>query len=184
MKTRIITAWMGALGLLAAGFMGVSASAKPPEKADSEQVTKLLSEARTMAFQLRDDAAYMETFTVTNAGWQTHVNAIGQIKDHSNALALQVDKLKAARTEASPWQQTVIDRIDPLLDEMSGYTAAVIERLTNDPERINAPDYKDYLEANADYSSDLATMIANFVDYGRAKERMESLATKLEIPTR
>jgi len=43
-------------------------------------------------------------------------------------------------------------------------------------------EYRDYLEANADYASDLAAMIANFVDYGKAKQRMERLGSKLEVP--
>ena len=33
------------------------------ETQDSEQVSKLLSEAKTTAYQLREDAAAMETFT-------------------------------------------------------------------------------------------------------------------------
>jgi hypothetical protein len=40
-------------------------------------------------------------------------------------------------------------------------------------------EYKDYLEANADYATDLAAMIADFVDYGRTKQRLERLAAKL-----
>ena len=42
--------------------------------------------------------------------------------------------------------------------------------------------YKDYLEANADYAADLAAMIADFVDYGKTKQRMERLPAKLEVP--
>ena len=42
--------------------------------------------------------------------------------------------------------------------------------------------HKDYLKANADYATDLATMIGDFVDYGRVKQRLERLATKLEVP--
>jgi hypothetical protein len=42
-------------------------------------------------------------------------------------------------------------------------------------------EYKDYLQANADYSSDLAAMIADFVNYGKTKQKVERLAAKLEI---
>jgi len=38
--------------------------------------------------------------------------------------------------------------------------------------------YKDYLEANADYATDLAGMIADFVNYGNAKQRIELLSGK------
>ena len=39
-----------------------------------------------------------------------------------------------------------------------------------------------YLEANADYATDLGAMFADFVDYGRTKQRLERLAAKLEVP--
>ena len=102
---------------------------KAADNPDSEQVSALLSEAKTMAFQLKEDAATMETFTRSKASWQSHAAAIAQMKEHFNALSAQVDKLKAAKATASPWQKTAIDRIDPFLNEMSGYTEAVIEQL-------------------------------------------------------
>jgi hypothetical protein len=124
----------------------------------------------------------MESYTRTKATWETHAAAIQQVKEHINALARQVDKLKAAENTASPWQKTVIDRIDPYMGELEGYTEAVIEHLDKHPERLGTPEYKDYLEANADYSGDLAAMIGDFVDYGRTKERVQNLTDKLEIP--
>jgi hypothetical protein len=55
-----------------------------------------------------------------------------------------------------------------------------IEHINSD-QKHNLAEHKDYLEANADYASDLRAMIANFVDYGNTKERTERLADKLEI---
>jgi hypothetical protein len=107
--------------------------------------------------------------------------SINQTKNDVNALVRQVEKLKAARSEASPWQQTAIDRITPFLDELGGYTDAILEQLKG-TEGHNFTEYKDFLEANADYSADLAAMIAEFVDYGNTKARLEQLGAKLEIP--
>ncbi len=106
--------------------------------------------------------------------------AINQIKDHVNSLGKQVDRLKAARNEASPWQKAAIDRVTPYLDELGGYTEAIIDHL-NGENRRDFREYKDFLEANADYSSDLAAMIGEFVDYGNTKTRLERLGAKLEI---
>ena len=168
--------------LLLGGFAGAF-TARAADKPDSEQVSKLLSEARTMAFQLKDDAETMQTFAGMKVGWETHRDAMSRIKEHVNALAQQVDKLKAARDDASPWQKAVIDRIDPYMSELNGYSEAVIENLSKHPERLGTPEYKDYLSANADYAGDLASMIADFVDYGRTKDRLQNLADKLEVPT-
>ena len=166
-------------GVLTVGFL--SSAVRAAEPPDSEQVSKLLSEAKTLAFQLKEDASTMEGFTRMNVSLESHAAAINQIREHVNALGRQVAKLKDARASASPWQRTAIDRINPYLDELGGYTSAVIEHVSGTAK--HTPDeYKDYLEANADYSADLAAMIADFVNYGKTKQRMERLAEKIEVP--
>jgi len=179
MHMRKPIAWMGTA--LMAGFFMVPFGVKAADTPDSEQVSKLLSESKTLAFQVKEDAVTMESFTWMNVSVETHAATINQIKDHLNALGRQVAKLNDARDTASPWQKTAIDKITPLLDEMGGYTAAVIEHLKGQPKHTLA-EYKDYLETNADYARELAATIANFVDYGRTKDKLERLAGKLEVP--
>ncbi len=177
MKTRTYFALAGALS---AGLLTSVVAASAAEPPDSEQVSKLLSEAKTMAFQVKEDAVTMESFTRMNVSWESHAMAINQIKDHVNTLGRQVGKLKDARGAASPWQKAAIDRISPYLDELAGYGEAVIEHV-NGTKKHTPDEYKDYLEANADYATDLAAMIADFVDYGKAKQRVERLSAKLEV---
>jgi len=74
--------------------------------------------------------------------------AINQIKDHVNGLVKEEAKLKDAKNAASPGQKAAIDRIVPYLDELEGYTSAVIERITDQPKRLFTDEYKDFLEAN------------------------------------
>lgn len=180
MKKHRWIAAMAAPGLLLAGFLMTSSLARAAEVPDSEQVNKMLSDAKMMAFQLKEDAETMESFTRMDASWQSHAIAINQIKDRVNALAKQVTKMKAAEGQAAPWQKTAIDRMTPYIDELTGYTLAVIEHVNHEVKHTPA-EYKDYLEANADYASDLSAMIAQFVDYGRAKHRADTLGTKLEV---
>jgi len=181
MKQSKSIALVGTSTLLLAGFLAASFPVRAADVPDSEQVSKLLSEAKTMAFQVKEDAVTMESFTRMDASWESHAAAINQIKEHVNALGRQVTKLNEAKSAASPWQRTAIDRIQPFLDELGGYTSAVIDHLNGTP-RHNIAEYKDYLEANADYATDLAAMIADFVNYGNTKQRLERLTTKLEIP--
>lgn len=182
MKKHRNFAWAAPLALAAAGFLVILPTLKAGEVPDSEHVTKLLSDAKTMAFQLREDAALMESFTRVNASWESQAAAITVIKDHVNELGRQAAKLKAARVDAAPWQKTAIDRIMPFVDELGGYTSAVIEHINADPKHLNTAEYKDYLEANADYSSDLAAMIGDFINYGRTRQRFDRLTDKLELP--
>lgn len=181
MSKHMLKPWVGTLPILLAGWAGTANATVVP---DPEHVSKLLSEAKTMAFQLKDDAVAMEGFTRMNVSWESHAAAINVIKDHVNALEKQEAKLKEARGAAEPWQKTAIDRIVPYLDELEGYTSAIIERINDQPKRLFTDEYKDLLEANADYATDLAGMIADFVDYGKTRERMERLGNKLEIRRR
>lgn len=180
MKYHKSLAWVSTVTLLPAGFL-IAATTNTAAVPDSEQVLKLLSETKTMAFQLNEDAATMESYTRMNVSWESHKVAINQIMHHVNALRREVEKLNEVKATASPWQKAAIDRITPFLDELEGYTLAIIEHLKGETTHTLA-EYKDYLEANADYSSDLAAMIANFVDYGKSKERMQNLGAKLEVP--
>jgi len=180
MNKHIRTAWIGTLALSVTGLFALPVAMRAADVPDSEQVNKLLSEAKTMAFQVKEDAATMETFTRNGVSRESQAIVVSEMKDHINALGRQAAKLEEAKNEASPWQKTAINRIDPFLTEMEGYTSAVIEHI-NDPKNHTMTDYKDYLEANADYSADLAAVIGDFVDYGKTRQRFERLGAKLEV---
>jgi hypothetical protein len=181
MNRRKPIAWVGGLAVWAGLAAAPAIWAAVP---DSEHVNKLLADAKASALVVKEDTAAMEGFARMDVNWETHAVAINQIKDHLNALERAAARLDEVKDEAAPWQRTAINRMTPFLDELEGYTLAVIERITEQPKRLFTPEYKDFLAANADYAADLATMISNFVDYGRTREKVERLAAKLEIPAR
>lgn len=182
MKSRY-SVCLGAAALLLGGLFAAPQSLKAGEAQDSEQISKLLSDVKSTAFQVKEDAVTMESFTHMDVSWQSHAVAINQIKDHVNTLGKDAARLKQLRETGSPWQKTAIDRVGPYIDELGGYTSAVIEHI-NREHKHTLTEYRDYLEANADYSSDLAAMIANFVDYGKTRQRLERLGDKLEVSSR
>jgi hypothetical protein len=92
--------------------------------------------------------------------------------EHSACLATASEVLPSKKRTVLPWP----------CDELGGYTSAVIEHISGQ-QKHSADEYKDYLEANADYSADLAAMIADFVDYGKTKQRFERLTARLEVPS-
>jgi len=161
--------------------IGLSALKAAAPDDNVTHVSQLLSEAKTQAFQLNEDAGMMESFTYSELGWESHAAAITKIKDDVNAMGRTLTKLDEARTTALPWQKTPIDQITPLLKEMTLNTTAVIEHLNKNPRDLRAEAYKDYLEANADGASHLASLIGDFVDYGKTKERLENLTHRLEL---
>ena len=175
---RKTLAGIAAAGLLTAGFL--AAAPVNPNIPDNEQVTKLLVETKAIANQLKEDAVTMESFNYMKVSPESQKIAINQIRDHVNELGKQMAKLNEAKANAAPWQKTAIDRITPFLDELEGYTLAVIEHLSG-TQRHTPAEYQDYLEANADYASDLAAMVTDFVDFGRTKQRLERLQAKIEV---
>jgi hypothetical protein len=134
---------MGASVLLLGGFLAPGVRAV--SVSDSEQVSRLLVEARAQAFQLKEDALEMESFSRANVNPVSQKVTINQIKEDISILGRQVAKLQAAEVSAA------IERINPYLDG---------------DQRRNFVEYRDYLQANVDYATDLAAMIGNFVDYG------------------
>ena len=57
MNKRTLKFWMGTPAILLVGWAGAANAAVVP---DSDHVAKLLAEAKTTAFQLKDDAVAME----------------------------------------------------------------------------------------------------------------------------
>ena len=107
MNARKSIARMGMLVPLAGVFLVASSSVNAADVPDSEQVSKLLSEAKTLAFQLKEDASVMEGYTRMNVSVESHAAAINQVRDHVNALGRQVEtgSLYPAlhRLEAQGW---------------------------------------------------------------------------------
>ena len=169
------------LALLALSVPAVLTAFQNEGPADSEEVSTLLAEARTQAYQLSVDAATMESYTRSNLSWETHGAAVTQIRAHINAAGRTMAKLEDARKTASSWQGTAIDRIRPLLKEIASNTQTVIDYLNKNPKRLFVAEYKDHIEANADVAAQLSAMIADFVDYGNTKERLNRLSAKLEL---
>ena len=60
---------IASLALPLAGFLALPALAAGVQ--DNQQVTKLLSETKTMAFQLKEDAGFMESFNRMNVSWES-----------------------------------------------------------------------------------------------------------------
>jgi hypothetical protein len=182
MRTQAIV--RGTLAVVLTAFLANSPIARAVEPGANEAVSKTLAEAKNQAIQIKDDAQLMETFTWSNVDDKTQGVVVNQVREHVNTLGRQLATLKAERASAEPWQKTAIDRIAPLLSDLSSDTEMVIDQLNGTNGRLNFKDYKELLEAHADESTELATLISDFVDYGRTKERLARLTAKIELPAK
>ncbi len=168
--------------LLMVGSIALSPAAQAAAIAteNSGEVAELLTDARRAAFQLERDAMEMETFTRSpRLSWYSHTAKITRVKDHVNNVSRLFTKLDAARSTAAPWQQQAIDQIEPILKQLVTNTTAAIEHINENQGNLHDSSYKDYLVANYEASTELRELIADFVDYGEATEKVQALDQKL-----
>jgi hypothetical protein len=144
-------------------------------------VNRLLSDAKVVAFELKEDAAIIESYARSSPGWESLASTVAQVKEHIGQARLQLTKLENARAGAWPWQIVAIDRIRPLFGQLIFDIEAAVERVEDSRARTHTSDYKEYLEANADSAERLAQLVADFVDYTRTKDRLERLTNELEL---
>jgi hypothetical protein len=146
---------------------------------DSTQVSTLLSQAKLEAIRLREDSNQMNDFVRSNVAWDTHAAYSSIIADDIVAMLDKINQLDKARSSGSPWQQAAIDKIKPLMKElattMEGLAAVMLEK------PMDRTEFNEYLQANYDNAEQLAALISNFVDYGKAKHRLETTAAKLKL---
>ncbi|MDE3179463.1 MAG: hypothetical protein KGM47_07345 [Acidobacteriota bacterium] len=154
-------------------------SAWTPAFGDSAEASKLLQQARMSAAQLRRDTTSMETFTRSQLSWQSHAHQINLIKEHINNTGKVVADLHNARDGAEAWQQDAIDHITPLLQEIASNTEAIINHLNENRGHTWHPEYEGYVRSNAELANDLSKLIGDYIDYGGAKSRAQSLEQKL-----
>jgi Na+/phosphate symporter len=114
--------------------------------------------------------------------WHSHTTQLTKITEHVNELGQLNKQLSDLRVEGSPWQQTAIDQVDQSLREMADLLTNTINHLNDNSAHVHMKAYRDYVQANRELTSRIATMIDDFVDYDVAKSKAESSEQKLELP--
>jgi len=182
MKLQRTLPRLGILAALALLFV-LGSQVMPAQSADSEQISKLLAQAKSEAVLAEDDAASLDSFTRSTLSWKHHGFKIEQMRDHINALGQIHKQLADARVQGSAWQQLAIDQIEPLLQGMADNLSLTINHLNQNQTNVHMPAYREYVHANHELASRTAGMIREFVDYDEAKSKTDALEAKLELAT-
>jgi hypothetical protein len=170
-----------ALLMAAALYLLPALQASNSPVADSPEVSDLLSQAKNHAVQLRDDADTMKQYGKSKMAWESHVAQINTIRDHVNNLGKVLQKMSDRQEYASPWQQGAIDRVTPLAQELASNIEATIEHINKNQNRLDFPEFQDYLNANFELSSSLSQLIGDYVSYGKSKSTYQRIGSKLEV---
>jgi hypothetical protein len=155
----------------------------PAQNADSKAINDLLKTSEEHAVLANNDAETLESYTRTKTfSSQSHAVRLNAMKEHANDLITDFNKLNLLRDTGSAWQQEAIDRVDPLLKEMSAHLTSTIDHFNENKRSVNMPPFRDYVKANREYMSRASELISAFVEYGETKAKAESLEKSLELP--
>jgi hypothetical protein len=174
---------LGLASLLVLLFLVVPAFGATAPVKDSDQVLQLLSEVKSEAVALEYDTSTMETFTRSNLAWESHSGRVSEIKEHINNVGKTLTRLNDVRATASAWQQQAIDRITPLMKDLADNVTATIQSLDENRHRLHTPDYKEFLVANHEMTTEVVHLVSDYVEYGKAKAKVEKLSQRLQTPS-
>lgn len=184
MSKRIQATLSGLAFLLAALLIASPTLRASQASKDSEEINGLLADARTESGMLKVDTAELETFTRSNLSWKTFASKLDRVKDHVNKAGELTAKLNSARESGSAWQQDAIDHVNPLLRDLASSVTAAIQHLSEHQSLVHSSHYREYLHTTHEQASNLSSLIGDYVEYGKSKDKMEALAKDLEVPER
>src|ERR1700743_3691300 len=135
---------------------------------DSQQLTQLLSDASDEALELADDANETKALILNDENWVTHALMLAKVKGHVDNMAIIVEKLSKAEKSGSELQEQAVERMLPLVKELSANTTAAINYLNQNKTRPLSGAYAQYLQKNADTARQLSSMISALFEYEKS----------------
>lgn len=162
-----------------AALLGLARSPVSPTRGESGDLTQLLEDASDEAQQLAVDAQDTEALVTTDQNWVTHALALAKIKGHVENMSLIVDKLLNAQKSGSELQEQAVQRIIPLVKELSANTQAAINYLNQNKNRPVTEVYTEYLRKNAETARQLSSVVQELFDYEKSMSEIQKLRSKL-----
>lgn len=142
-----------------------------------KEVDNLLRRISSSAVLVGTHADRLESFTHgSRMQYQTHANEWNRVKDAVNAMGADFRALQDLRNSALPWQQVVIDRLQPVVTGLAGHTTEAIQRLNTDRRGMPpSAEYRDAVRSLVAYSGYARNVISVNLDYAQARERLNRL---------
>lgn len=171
---NIMSAWVVAIVLALCPY-GKAADEPGP------RVSKLLSETRSRAVEIRADISTLDYFVGSTSGWERYAPIVAVYRDHIQAIRELAIELEDARSNASPMEKTATELITPLVRELAFTAATTIENIDRKMDRLDAKDRKDYLKISSGLTDELVGAISNLVDYVKTRQEWEIFTAKFEL---
>jgi hyperosmotically inducible protein len=196
LTVRRTIAFLGATWMATQLFINIPANAAPfrstsgafeqampvtPAQKDVERLFKQISANAVLAGKHAD-----RLDSYTRAGSRLHPTTHGSeltgAKEAINAIGADLRRLQELRPGALPWQQSVIDRIEPAAIALAGHATDAIQRLNEDRGPLTSQEYREAignLNANA---GQIRTLISVNLDYAQSREKLNRMDATLSEP--
>lgn len=149
--------------------------ATPANTAQTE-ATRLLKQ---VASQARTTVKHAETLQSFHLGkqvsFQTHAYELEGAKGAVNSMGRDLSRLQELHKDLLPWQQTVINQLDPMLTSLAANTTDAIDHLNDNRNRLYLPEYRDAVGNMSAYSDQVNDLISIHLDYADARTKLERL---------
>jgi len=158
------------------GSSGSFEQAMPVTPAQKE-AGRLLQQISERAAIAGKHADRLDSYTRVGSrlSYTTHATELNGAKEAINAMGADFRKLQDLRAAALPWQQVLIDRLQPVLAGMAGQATEAIERLNQNQRMLPSPEYRDAVGNLYAYADQARTLVSVNLDYAQAREKLNLL---------
>jgi len=167
------------IGVLASLLLFQLSLAAYVTRPENQQLTQLLSDASDEALELASDANETQALILNDTNWVTHALMLAKVKGHVDNMALIIEKLSKTQKSGSELQEQAVERMLPLVKELSVNTMAAIHYLNRNKDRPISDSYIQYLNKNAETARQLSSMISSLLEYQKSMAEIEKLRSKL-----
>ncbi|HWB83133.1 MAG TPA: BON domain-containing protein [Bryobacteraceae bacterium] len=154
-----------------------------PVTAAHKEIDRLLKQISFQAVAASNHADKLLSYARVGSriNHEGHSAELIAVKHAINAMGADFARLQALRPSALPWQQTVIDRMQPVLAGLAGNATAAIEHLNMDRRTLQSDEYRDTVSSLYAYAGEVRTLVSVNLDYAQAREKLNRLdASALE----
>ena len=189
---------LGLLGVLLMGSQLIAAPTtgnRPVQPASSafeqaapvtptqKQIERLLKKLSSDALSVSHQADQLDAYTRNpKLHYSTHAAELNRVKESINTMGSDLRRLQELRASALPWQQQLIDRIQPVLVGLAGDANEAIDRLNADRRGLVSAEYRRAVQTLYNYSDHARDVLSVNLSYADAREKLNRLdAAPVEV---
>jgi aminoglycoside phosphotransferase len=119
-------------------------------------------------------AETLESFArARQVGVQAHAYELDRAKSAVNSMGADLRRLQELRTDALPWQQMLINRLEPMLSNLASHATDAIEYWNTSPRSLDLREYKNVIGNISAYADGVDDLISVNVDYAKARGELD-----------